>query len=118
MSGLTVILVCGGRNYYDREHVWAVLDQMRAHYGDLVIVHGGATGADNLADHWAVSRHLHAMCCRALWGVFGKGAGVKRNTAMAALAPALSACIGFPGGEGTANMMEQADAAGVPTYGV
>jgi predicted Rossmann-fold nucleotide-binding protein len=116
---VTVILVCGGRGYTDQAHVDKTLDAARAHYGgDLLVVQGGATGADRCAARWATSRGQHYAHIPALWGRYAKGAGPKRNTAMVALAPALSACLAFPGGTGTADMVAKARQAGVPTYEV
>ena len=38
------VLVCGGRNYLHREHVFMVLDSIEP----TVVIHGGARGADQL----------------------------------------------------------------------
>lgn len=113
---ITVVLVTGGRTYDDQAHVYGTLDAMAAHYGELLIVHGNAGGADNLARAWALSRGMHRADVPALWGKYKSGAGPKRNAAMLALRPHV--CVGFPGGNGTADMLVQARAAGVPTYEV
>ena len=51
------VLVCGGRDYQDRERVKAVLDEYAATAGMLrtvlTIIEGGARGADALAAQWA-----------------------------------------------------------------
>lgn len=112
----TTVLVCGGRDYRDEAHVCKVLDQIHAHYGELVIINGGAGGADSYAHGWAIKRAQHHTKMMALWNDLGKAAGPIRNSAMLALHPDL--VIAFPGGPGTANMVKQAQAAGVATYEV
>lgn len=112
----TTVLVCGGRKYNDEAHVFEVLDQMHAHYGELVILNGGAGGADSCAHGWAIKREQHHLKMMAQWKRFDKAAGPIRNSAMLALRPDL--VIAFPGGPGTADMLKQARAAGVPAYEV
>jgi predicted Rossmann-fold nucleotide-binding protein len=112
----TTVLVCGGRDYRDKEHVYKVLDQIYAHYGELVIINGGAGGADSYAHGWAIDRAQHHTKMMSLWDRHQKAGGVIRNSAMLALRPNL--VIAFPGGPGTANMVKQARAAGVETYEV
>lgn len=123
MSKLTVVLVCGGRKYAvgeneegrrQRNHMWHTLDRIRAHYGEILVLQGGAPGADLYAELWADMKGVHSARVRALWNKHGNGAGTLRNTAMLALTP--DVCVAFPGGPGTANMVYQARRAGVPTY--
>ena len=48
------ILVCGGRNYTDRDHIWNTLCEIDATRGPItVVIHGAATGADSEAMIWA-----------------------------------------------------------------
>lgn len=42
------IIVCGGRDYADREYLYGFLDQIRSQYGDFTVIHGAARGADTL----------------------------------------------------------------------
>lgn len=46
------IIVCGGRDYNDIEHVFEILD----FYNPYIVVHGNATGADTLASYWAYKK--------------------------------------------------------------
>jgi len=115
----TVVLVCGGRDFNrpaDRKHMCKTLDAMLAHYGKVVVIHGGAPGADSLCDSWCMENGVYAARMTAMWGLQGKAAGPLRNAAMAALRP--DVCIAFKGGPGTANMVKQARDAGIPTYEV
>lgn len=118
------ILVCGGRYYNDYKKVCEVLGDLcnkhSTHYNpsdnwlpsDIVIIHGGATGADALADsfaitHWCQLREFHAD-----WKLHGKAAGPLRNQRMLDEGkPDL--VVAFPGGDGTADMVRRARLAGV-----
>lgn len=116
---MCVVLVCGGRDYGDRRRVFMVMDMIlgdwrAAGHADsaLMIVHGGARGADALADAWARSRGITVRPEPADWNEHGKAAGVIRNAAMLRdYEPAL--VVAFKGGNGTAHMMKIARAAGV-----
>lgn len=101
-----IAIVCGGRDYRDQERVFAVLDQMKPTF----VIHGGARGADALAENWAISRGVPYARVPAQWERYGRGAGQKRNGWMLQLKP--DRVIAFPGGRGTAGMVEQADKAG------
>ena len=80
---------------------------------DIIIIEGGARGADAAAWDFAVINFTRHMQFKANWKRFGKAAGHFRNTQMLVDGkPDL--VIAFPGGEGTANMVSQAKADGVP----
>lgn len=112
------VLVCGGRDYFDRERVFAVLDGLHAERPIALIIHGAARGADSLAGEWAVSRGVEQTGDRYKitsldWQSLGPKAGPLRNQQMLdECKPDLVAV--FPGGRGTANMMRRAQAANVP----
>lgn len=66
MSGR--ILVCGSRSYSAWQTIWSVLNgvyadhevgYMVAHVDPLVIIDGGAKGADRIATQWVHSSPLH-----------------------------------------------------------
>lgn len=112
---MNVILVSGGRDYEDREFVFASLDHAHAKTPIVMIVQGGCkTGADRLAKLWAISRRVHCAQVDALWDEFGHSAGPKRNRAMFYLCP--DGMIAFPGGDGTADAVRAANEAGVPVW--
>jgi hypothetical protein len=106
------VLVCGGRDYADTDRVWSVLDDLLVR-GELdEIIHGGADGADRLADNWAFARRIPVRMFPADWKQHGTAAGPIRNQQMIDEGkPAL--VIGFPGGRGTADMVRRARDAGV-----
>lgn len=113
------VIVCGGRDYADRDRVREILDE---HVGQAesvvwpVLVHGGASGADHLADDWAMGRDVLIEEHKADWDVHGRAAGPIRNQEMADAGASL--CIAFPGGKGTADMKRRARAAGIPVLDV
>ena len=43
------VLVCGGRDYTNRDAVFATLDVLKKQYGQLTIIQGGAPGAEAAA---------------------------------------------------------------------
>lgn len=96
------LIVCGGRDYADKDKVFATLDRIVAAKGDIFVIQGGMTGADKLAGEWAASRGMPCAEVQALWDYYGDKAGPKRNLWMTMLAPV--GVVAFPGGPGTAGM--------------
>lgn len=108
-----VVLVCGGRDYTDTGHVYDILDLAHAANPILKLIHGGASGADNCAARWAMSRNVQMERFEADWQRYGNAAGPIRNRKMLDQGkPDL--VIAFPGGKGTRNMIAQAEGANVP----
>lgn len=102
-----IVIVCGGRNYEDRDLVYIVLDRIHKETPITRIVHGGATGADYLGACWADSRGVPSGSYRARWDLHGRAAGPLRNQRMLDEAkPEL--VVAFPGGRGTADMVDRA----------
>lgn len=111
-TGLRV-LVCGSRNYDDLGAVWSQLDAFHALQGPIsVVIHGGAKGADLLADKWAIVNNVPRMQFVPNWEDYGRAAGPIRNGEMLAKAKP-NLVIAFPGGRGTADMVRQAKDANV-----
>lgn len=107
------VLVCGGRYYQNTKQLYRIMDAIQALYGFKILIHGGATGADELAGKWAQERDLKKIVVKAKWEKYGKSAGPLRNQAMLDMfAPDL--IIAFEGGAGTADMVRRAKLAGVP----
>lgn len=107
------VLVTGGRHYADREFLYAALDALHAEHGFRLLIHGGATGADALAQDWAEHRGVVPQAYPADWTKYRKAAGPIRNRQMLDEGkPDL--VVAFPGGDGTANMVSIAKRAGVP----
>jgi hypothetical protein len=107
------VLVCGGRYFADAATLDKALDGLLPH-GVTMIIHGGAKGADFMAGCWAERRGVHCATVPALWHVHGKAAGMIRNRAMLTLQPDM--VVAFPGGAGTAGMVNEARRAGVVVW--
>lgn len=108
------LLVCGGRDFEDRARVFRALDAVLDRKRIEVVIHGAQRGADTLAGAWGMERGIHVLPCPAEWERLGPKAGPLRNTKMLAMNP--DGVVAFPGGPGTANMVRQAQAAGVPVW--
>jgi hypothetical protein len=112
------LLVCGGRDYGDWYRVHQTLWFVAVHYGVTEIIHGAARGADTLAERWAKSAGVKSApypVSRSEWERFGNSAGHLRNTRML-VEGRPNMVLAFPGGRGTANMIQQATTAGIPVF--
>lgn len=109
------VIIAGGRDYADADTLRSILDRAYQKWKDknLMVITGGARGADTLAETWAVSKGIHTRRFEADWGRYGKLAGPFRNSAMAWFANYL---VAFPGHNGTQNMITIAKAGGLQTY--
>lgn len=122
-----VVLVCGGREFADSRMVVAVLDELHQQRPITLLLHGACgvdakrqdwyrlKGADGIADRWARWREVPVVGVPARWTDEGKAAGALRNQRMLdAWQPRM--VVAFPGGNGTADMVRRAEAAGVVVY--
>jgi len=111
MDGLRV-LVCGGHNYHDQDHVWTTLSGLNAKQPIGLLIHGAATGADRLAQAWALKRLIPDREFDANWPKDGSAAGAIRNQHMIDEGkPDL--VVAFSGGPGTADLVRRAKLHGV-----
>lgn len=123
------VLVTGGRDFADREWLFASLD--RVQYNEMRglvngprkpsrlthIIHGSAKGADTLAGEWAQARGIQEVVCAANWEKHGKGAGHIRNAWMLDLLdPMYDIVMPCPGGKGTQGCMNKAHDLGLEIY--
>lgn len=102
------VIVCGGRDYNDTAKTRTVL---LALYGADTLVHGDARGADRTAAAIGESLGFNVERWPADWNAHGKAAGPIRNQQM--LDAGADLVVAFPGGQGTADMVRRARAAGV-----
>ena len=66
------IIICGGRWVQAEEHIHRYIDYLHERYGDdLVIISGGATGADTIATDYAKSKGIPTVIYEANWGSCG-----------------------------------------------
>jgi hypothetical protein len=128
------ILVCGGRDYKDSKKVNDILDEIACKFSafykehdnwlpiDIKIIHGGASGADSLAQKWAVNNQAQEAEYKAVWddmsepcvrkrrydgSYYNALAGFKRNKEML-VKEEPDLIVAFPGGPGTEDMITQA----------
>lgn len=120
-----VMLVTGGRHYSDRRRLFKELDEVHSRLipdAELEVIHGDASGADELAAEWADSRgvrhsgHRYRVE-RSEWNRIGKAAGPLRNQRMLD-ENRIDMLIAFPGGTGTADMVARARRCNVPSIRV
>ena len=113
------VLICGGREFNDwdflNDTLYDIFNEIGLGASKLVIIHGGARGADSLAGRFAKEYGIEVEeypVTKEEWKTLGKGAGHIRNAKMLHNGnPSL--VIAFPGGNGTRNMVDIARKAGV-----
>lgn len=109
------VLCCGGRNFNDYAFVCSHMNALRAKFGDFAVIHGGAKGADSLAELWAKTKGIPTIAVEANWQFYDKAAGSLRNQWM------LDFCepnyvVAFPGGVGTRNMISKSKLKGITVW--
>ena len=105
-------LVAGGKDA-DPAAVIARLEQARAKYSDIVIVHGGGPGVDRIAARWAEQNGIHQIVCKPDWQRHGRAAPFRRNDQMLDLPPKGVIAFGSGGGV-TENLVDRARQLGIP----
>lgn len=106
------VIVCGGRDFERPAFIWTKLDEFHATTPIGALIQGGGRGVDRIAAEWARTRpEIERHVCRANWANLGRAAGPIRNGRMLEWLP--DAVLAFPGGPGTADMVAQAERAGV-----
>jgi len=99
------VLICGGRDFSDRELMHGLLDRLKPVID--VLIHGGAPGADIMAAEWAIHNDIATSSFPAAWAQHGRAAGPIRNRQMLTEGKP-DVVFAFPGGRGTENMVRQA----------
>ena len=106
------VIICGSRDYDNYERLKSMCDyylSRKIQGGEkVVIISGGAKGADSLGERYAKERGLEVRVFKADWDKYGKRAGILRNTRMAEIS---NACIAFPSAysenKGTTRILEK-----------
>ena len=116
------ILVCGGRDFEDRNLLYRTLDEITPRtepdeYGNdmpknVTIISGMARGADTIAVDWAVINWCGIDEYPADWRKHGRKAGPIRNQQMIDEGKP-NLVIAFKGGNGTNDMVKRAIRAGI-----
>lgn len=109
------VLVCGGRGYADVVRVSRYLDWLHEGRRVVLLIEGGAQGADTLARNWALDRGVPIQSFPANWNAEGRAAGPKRNQRMIDEGRP-SFVVAFPGGKGTEDMTRRAKSSGLRVF--
>ena len=110
------VIIAGSRHYADYSQLRDVCDNLLADKCQthrIVIVSGGAQGADSLGENYARERGYALKRYPAQWDKYGRAAGPIRNAEMARNADAL---VLFWNGKsrGSLNMKQEAEKIGLP----
>ena len=73
-------LVTGSRTWSDFHAIESQLENMSP--DEWILVQGGASGADRIANHIWKKMEGESITCKADWDKYGKAAGPKRNEEM------------------------------------
>jgi hypothetical protein len=128
---MKALIVCGSREWTDEAMIRDALDaECEANYGKLVVIEGCCSrGADKIAEEWAAETAMNVpgvypVHFPARWKLYGRGAGPIRNGQMKDHLLTLRDRDGAEvevlafhdalAGSGTADMVYQATAAGIP----
>lgn len=105
------VLITGSRHWQHKGMVKRAILQSEA----TVIIHGGASGADAIADSVGKALGLEVISCPANWRDHGRSAGPRRNQAMLDdHRPDLVLAFPLPDSRGTWDMVDRAKNACVP----
>lgn len=112
------VLMFGGREWSNTGAVARVITKLIAEYGtdDLLIIEGGAPGADQISGMLARSSSIHVAEIKALWDTRHRGAGPQRNQMMLMLRPHEAFCFhhDLSKSRGSADMKRRLDKDEIP----
>jgi len=85
------IIIAGSREFCDYELLEKKCDSLLRNFDKIIIVCGGARGADSLGKLYAENRGYKVAMYPADWNTYGKSAGYIRNNKMAEVSDRLIA---------------------------
>ena len=104
------VVIAGCRNYSNykeaKEYIDFCLSNIRKEH-DIVIISGGASGADALGERYAKENEFEIERYPADWKTYGKSAGPRRNKQMAEVSDFVI-CFWDMKSKGTKSMIEYA----------
>lgn len=113
-----VVIVAGSRSFNDLPLMYSKLDYYLQKQNEVLIIHGGANGADKCAAMYAKDRNIKTKVFLPDWDKYGKKAGILRNIAMFEYASQFQnrGCVVFWDGKsrGTKNDIELSEKYNVP----
>lgn len=110
--------ITGPRIKVTEEEVYTVLDALFPDPLKVGVISGTALGTDTFAENWAKERGARVKRVKVNNALDGHdlGAPKRRNGRMVDLKPGL--CVGFPGYNGTNDMLDRCHEAGIPVWEV
>lgn len=82
MDNTFYCLIVGSRSYSDYSEFKRIVDYLLSNKENIIIVSGGANGADSLAKLYATEKGYEFLEFPADWNTYGKRAGYIRNEQM------------------------------------
>lgn len=107
------VMITGSRDWDDWETIYDALTKIKEVMGDIIVVHGGARGADSIAGSWADRFHQKTEVFRADWNTHGKKAGFIRNSEMIKSKPDFVLAFIKNGSKGASGAAELAEKSGI-----
>jgi len=112
------VLVTGSRDWDRPEVIHAALETELALAvaagWQMIVIHGGAKGADAQAASWAHGKAVLVEPHHARWGLEGRFAGVNRNRRMVNLGADVTLAFIRNGSRGASHCARLAEEAGIP----
>ena len=71
------IAVIGSRNFTDQDILYRELNDIKDKIE--LVISGGASGADTLAENWALDNNITVKIIKPDWETYGRSAGIVRN---------------------------------------
>lgn len=99
------IIIAGSRTFNNYKLLCEKADRILQNQSEIMIVSGGAAGADKLGERYAKERGYQCVIMKADWERHGRQAGYKRNVEMANFADGLIAFWNMES-RGTKHMIE------------
>lgn len=101
------VIVCGGRNFNNRDFIWRKLDEILEIEGITEIAQGGCSGVDWSSKSWSLNRGVPMQEFPAEWDKYGFVAGPIRNREMFdEFKPDCVIAFCYGSGKGTKNMID------------
>lgn len=110
------VLVTGSRDWWDTPRIYRALGKLGEESGrdSMVLIHGGAVGADTTAANYAGAMDWGVEVYRPMWAVYGKGAGIRRNIEMVDSMPDLVLAFIKDCSPGASQCADYAESKGIP----
>ena len=110
------VLVCGDRNWTDRDLIKLILSNLDGYRQEITIIQGEARGADSLAREVAFELGYLVEGYPAQWEQYGRAAGPIRNREMLDTEPdfVIAFHSNLEQSKGTKDCVEEARRRGIP----